>query len=298
MRKSVIINIPEPCHEDWNKMTPKNQGRHCDACQKTVIDFSTKTDEQVIKTIESTGNLCGRFKTQQLNREIVLTRKDKNNYLSWAASGLFAFMALGSQEANAKGLPRTVQTDSIKVAKLKGKVATSIFNKRKISGIISSSSDSLPLPGVSVIIKGTSKGVQTDFDGKFSIEIKEGQILEIRYLGYETERIQITRRTNNILKINLENSITGNIVSVSLGGAVGQWVRVNDSEDFISPEEVERKIKRRKVSHQRWKDRNKANRVKWRNERLVKREAIKNGEQKRTAFGKFFFGIKSLFLKK
>ena len=71
MRKSVTINIAEPCHEDWNKMTPQNQGRHCVACNKTVIDFTKQTDDQIIKSLETNGNLCGRFKTQQLDREIV-----------------------------------------------------------------------------------------------------------------------------------------------------------------------------------------------------------------------------------
>ena len=35
--------IPNPCHEDWNKMTPEDKGRHCSVCDKVVIDF-TKMD--------------------------------------------------------------------------------------------------------------------------------------------------------------------------------------------------------------------------------------------------------------
>ena len=63
MRKSITLNIPEPCHEDWNEMTPKQQGRHCMVCNKTVVDFTKQTDEQIIKTIEVKGDLCGRLKT-------------------------------------------------------------------------------------------------------------------------------------------------------------------------------------------------------------------------------------------
>jgi TonB-linked SusC/RagA family outer membrane protein len=44
----------------------------------------------------------------------------------------------------------------------------------------------LPLPGVNVVIKGTNKGVQTDFDGKFKIQAKEGAVLVFSYTGMTT----------------------------------------------------------------------------------------------------------------
>ncbi|MFT3678831.1 MAG: hypothetical protein QM791_01075 [Ferruginibacter sp.] len=64
------ISIPKPCHEDWDKMTPNQQGRHCTACAKTVTDFTTMSDEEVKlffinRTEEKT---CGRFRTDQLQR--------------------------------------------------------------------------------------------------------------------------------------------------------------------------------------------------------------------------------------
>ena len=43
-------------------------------------------------------------------------------------------------------------------------------DKLKISGNVSSETDSMPLPGVSVVVKGTNNGVSTDFDGNYSIE--------------------------------------------------------------------------------------------------------------------------------
>lgn len=39
------ISIPEPCHEDWNLMTPVDfNRRHCAACDRTLTDFSSMTD--------------------------------------------------------------------------------------------------------------------------------------------------------------------------------------------------------------------------------------------------------------
>ena len=46
-----------------------------------------------------------------------------------------------------------------------------------------------PLPGASVVLKGTTKGTTTDFDGNFTIDIKTGDILQISYIGFETTEV-------------------------------------------------------------------------------------------------------------
>ncbi len=302
MKKIISISIPEPCHEDWNKMTPKEKGRHCAACNKTVIDFTSKTDEQVIKTFENENNLCGRFKTQQLNREMVLTRKDKNNYLSLAASGLFAFMALGHQDINAQGEPKTVKVDSLNTPQVNGKIATSIINQRTVSGIVTTADDGLPMPGASVIIKGTSKGAQTDFDGKYSIKVNTGDVLTISYVGLKTA--EVTIGASNTYDVAIEYDGDMLLGEVIVGGitAVQQYTNhcnmSYDDPELVATEAEQKRSRAIREYNQKWNERNKARRAKWKAERISKREAIRNGERERTAFGKFFYGIKSLFSKK
>lgn len=61
-------------------------------------------------------------------------------------------------------------------------------------------SNGLPLPGASVIIKGTATGVQTDFDGNYSIVVSEGETLVFSYLGYTTQEIVVgTSKTINVV---------------------------------------------------------------------------------------------------
>lgn len=63
-----MITIPKPCHEDWEKMSPKEQGRHCEVCKKVVIDFSDKTEEEIYRFFRagSGKKVCGNFRTDQL----------------------------------------------------------------------------------------------------------------------------------------------------------------------------------------------------------------------------------------
>ncbi len=55
-----------------------------------------------------------------------------------------------------------------------------------------------PLPGASVIIEGTNNGVQTDFDGRFSLEVSEGERLSFSYVGYKTQQIPVHASNINI----------------------------------------------------------------------------------------------------
>lgn len=92
--------IPDPCHENWNQMTPKEQGRHCAVCSKVVVDF-TRKQESEINTILSTatGKVCGHFRVEQLNQEeqMKVFKQPSNlfnrnwKYFALATLGFFAF---------------------------------------------------------------------------------------------------------------------------------------------------------------------------------------------------------------
>ena len=49
----------------------------------------------------------------------------------------------------------------------------------------------LPLPGATVIVENTNRGVVSDFDGNFSIQANQGEIIVISYIGYQSQRLTI-----------------------------------------------------------------------------------------------------------
>lgn len=61
---------------------------------------------------------------------------------------------------------------------------------RSLSGMVTSASDGEPLIGVSVIVKGTTNGTVTDFDGKYSLKVNQGQTLIFSYIGYVSQEIK------------------------------------------------------------------------------------------------------------
>ena len=62
------IEIPEPCHESWQNMTPQEKGRFCDKCCKVVVDFTNMATEKVIDFLnqKKEERVCGRFRTDQI----------------------------------------------------------------------------------------------------------------------------------------------------------------------------------------------------------------------------------------
>ncbi|MDM1379312.1 SusC/RagA family TonB-linked outer membrane protein [Myroides marinus] len=86
----------------------------------------------------------------------------------------------------------------------------------KVTGVVNEV-DGASLPGVSVIVKNSTKGVQTDLDGKYVIEVSEGDILAFEYVGFKSQSIKVGKQ--HIININLqsESESLDDIVIVAYG---------------------------------------------------------------------------------
>lgn len=86
-----------------------------------------------------------------------------------------------------------------------------------IKGVVKDAATGDPLPGVSVILKGTSKGTNTDFDGNYSLtNIDKGAILVFRYLGYAEKEVTVTSSNLNV-SLTVESESLDEIVVVGYG---------------------------------------------------------------------------------
>ena len=68
-------------------------------------------------------------------------------------------------------------------------VPSTLMAQSTVSGTITDKANAMPLPGVNVLIKNTSRGTATDFDGNYTIEVNEGETIVASYLGYTTQEI-------------------------------------------------------------------------------------------------------------
>lgn len=104
------------------------------------------------------------------------------------------------------------------------------------SGTVTDKANAMPLPGVNVIIKGTSRGTTTDFDGNYSIDISEGEILIFSYVGYTTKEIEFTGQTTINVSIEEDAALLDEVVLVGYGSVrkedVTGAVDLLKAEDF------------------------------------------------------------------
>lgn len=108
--------------------------------------------------------------------------------------------------------------------------AQNVTVKGKVSG------EGQPLPGVSVLVKGTSSGVVTDFDGGFELKAKINEVLVFSYVGFATK--QVTVKSNAPINVTLETDMTSldEVVVVGYGTQRKKEVTgavVNVSSDVI-----------------------------------------------------------------
>ncbi len=115
--KKVKITINNPCQEDWSKMIPLDGGSYCGSCSKVVIDFSSKTIDEISLFLKNNpAGQCGRFKAEQLNQvySIPYGIKVSKRTLRYAFAALLGFRAFeGYAQNDTNFFDLRIQRDSV-----------------------------------------------------------------------------------------------------------------------------------------------------------------------------------------
>src|SRR5690606_29206795 len=75
----------------------------------------------------------------------------------------------------------------------------------------------VPLPGVNVLIKGTTTGTQTDFDGHYSLEVSENDVIVFSYLGTKTIELAVGEAPDFNIRMQADHSELDEVVVVGYG---------------------------------------------------------------------------------
>lgn len=106
-----------------------------------------------------------------------------------------------------------------------------------IHGTVTSSENTGPLSGVSVLVKGTTRGTASDANGNYSISAKRGEKLEFRFVGYSEKEVTVTGQSLIDVELPLSNSQLNEVVVIGYGtqkkGDITSSVASVKSENFI-----------------------------------------------------------------
>jgi len=226
------ISIPQPCHENWNKMLPEEKGRFCFSCQKCVKDFTRLSDEEILKILQK-PNQCGRFSNQQLER---INRKLKEeNQIRFPRifrySAFIAGLGLSGTLFSQEVCTPIVSVEQIKIESKEKILNDSIIIEGKIFDL-----DGFPVYQTRVGINGKGNRIytkNTDEIGYFKLEIPKNVKFNKLFVDseYGYGEYEIPNETNQNLKITLEN-YTVVRESMVLGGMVIEGIPIKLHKTF------------------------------------------------------------------
>ena len=105
---------------------------------------------------------------------------------------------------------------------------------QSISGTVTDENNQ-PLPGATVLVQGTTRGVSSDFDGKYQINASQGETLEFSYVGYATQSVVVNAATHDV-QLNLDNELD-EVVVVAYG--TQSKASLTGSVSVIGAEQIE-----------------------------------------------------------
>jgi hypothetical protein len=171
----TTLHIAQPCAESWDAMTPTGPGRHCAACQKTVVDFTWKTDAEILAYLaRAAGETCGRLRADQLNRALInaAPASPAPRWRAWLAAALALW---GARESSALGAEaHAVPPASAHHSPGKTQPHAAKGTKR-LQGTVRDAATQEPLAGVAVFLKGENRTAMTDSTGHFSLRLPAGR---------------------------------------------------------------------------------------------------------------------------
>ncbi|MCB0446372.1 MAG: TonB-dependent receptor [Gelidibacter sp.] len=107
-----------------------------------------------------------------------------------------------------------------------------------VSGTVTSSEDGFPIPGVNVIVKGTTRGASTDFDGNYSLKVSKGEVLEFSSLGFKTQSFTVGNATTINVTMVTDVESLNEIVVIGYGSQ--RKVDLTGAISTVKSEEIEK----------------------------------------------------------
>lgn len=138
-----------------------------------------------------------------------------------------------------------LKTKSMLIVMLLLSITTFAQQSFVLNGQVVSEVDNMPAPGVNILVEGTSNGTTTDFDGNYSIEVKNGDVLNFSYIGFVTQSITINNQKELNVALVEDAEALDEVVVIGYGtqkkshltGAISKVV--NDDLDQIAVARVD-----------------------------------------------------------
>lgn len=216
------IKIGFSCSEEWSKMDKIGQDRHCRSCDKMVVDFSSLSNEQILRYFKNRKGVktCGRFEKNQLknlNQELVSSAQshysDTFKPLVLAAAITTTVACSSTKESSYNYIQHESKYEVISKIEHKDSLNTNLL-KGKIMDM-----EKYALIGANVYIPELNAGVASDIDGAFELELPKSDSDSLSvffsYTGFSSISVDVVDIKNNEIEVTLaEGQLLGSVTII------------------------------------------------------------------------------------
>jgi len=228
IKKQYSVRVDNPCMQDWYSMEQSAKGRYCLNCAKSVIDFTHLSDREAMQEVErNEGNLCGRFRPDQLNRSL-------SSHSSASSAPLYKFLTgillIGaSKQMVAKtdiGIKQNIVSmnlsSELQLLETQSEPTTD-STRNTVSGVVVDGSTKEKLPFAYITIKNTNISTTTDLNGAFNLIIPDHLLndelyLIVSFVGFRSKELHFNKNelpmNKEILLVEMDASIIGVVVVI------------------------------------------------------------------------------------
>lgn len=178
-----------------------------DSTSTKTFRVSNKSIKQAIGLIESKADYSF-FYSDELD--------DLNNKISLSVNNEEIHSVLQKLFRNTRITYRIEDGKQVVLSKKKDNQPSSKSKEKEVRGIITDKTGE-PLIGVSVTVKGTGKGTVTDMNGKWSLSVSEGSVLNFSYIGYSAETVKVGKSNSYNISLSEDNQILDEVVVIGYG---------------------------------------------------------------------------------
>lgn len=171
---------------------------------RIAISMSNVSVEQVLNKIEETSDYVFLYNDETIQKSRIVSVRSKSGKITDILDDIFkgtdiSYTVIDKQIILSKSNKVNQNTKAIQI---KGTVKDALGE---------------PLIGVSVLVKGTSNGTVTDLDGRFSLNVSVGDILEFSYVGYAAQSVTVKNATPLDIVLSEDAQALDEVVVTALG---------------------------------------------------------------------------------
>lgn len=194
------------------------------------ISLSDKSLKEILENIETTADVKFAYSKQSVSSQLGISIDAKNEKLSAVLDKLLKPIHL-----NYEVIGNQIVLNKFFLHDAEKSLLEFIVEQDVVSGTIISETGE-PVPGVNIIVKGTTQGTTSDIEGRYSLEAPEDAILVYSFIGYVTQEIPVNQRS--VIDVTLQSDVKQLEEVVVVGYGTQKRSDVTGSVGVVSAEEI------------------------------------------------------------